>query len=52
MTEGGILKARETMLTEEIGSVCGFVMKMGADAYGDQEAVSQAAHGARKVIGC
>ena len=27
MTEGGILKARETMLTEEIGSVCGFVMK-------------------------
>ena len=37
MTEGGILKARETMQTEEIGSVCGFVMKMGADAYGDQK---------------
>ena len=36
MTEGGILKARETMLTEEIGSVCGFVLKMGADAYGDK----------------
>ena len=37
MTEGGILKARETMQTEEIGSVCGFVMKMGADAYADKK---------------
>jgi|TARA_R100001129_G_scaffold173921_1_gene145848 co-chaperonin GroES (HSP10) len=36
MTEGGILKARETMQVEEIGSVCGFVLKMGADAYGDK----------------
>ena len=37
MTEGGILKARETMQMEEIGSVCGFVMKMGADAYQDEK---------------
>ena len=41
MTEGGILKARETMQVEEIGSVCGFVLKMGADAYGGQNPFSQ-----------
>ncbi len=36
MTEGGILKAKETLQTEEIGSVCGFVIKVGADAYQDK----------------
>ncbi len=36
MTEGGILKAKETLQTEEIGPVCGFVIKVGADAYQDK----------------
>jgi len=35
-TEGGILKAKQTMDVEEIGSICGFVLKMGADAYQDE----------------
>ena len=35
-TEGGILKAKQTMDVEEIGSICGFVLKMGADAYKDE----------------
>ena len=36
-TAGGILKAKETLHTEEIGSVCGFVMELGPDAYKDKE---------------
>jgi len=36
MTEGGILKATETMQTEEIGSICGLVLKLGPDAYSDK----------------
>ena len=36
-TEGGILKSRQTMETEEIGSICGFVLKMGPDAYQNAE---------------
>lgn len=36
-TEGGILKAKQTMDIEEIGSICGFVLKMGADAYKDEK---------------
>lgn len=34
-TVGGILKSKQTMDIEEIGSICGFVMKMGTDAYND-----------------
>jgi co-chaperonin GroES (HSP10) len=36
-TEGGILKSKQTMDIEEIGSICGFVLKMGADAYNDEK---------------
>ena len=36
-TEGGILKAKQTLDLEEIGSICGFVLKMGADAYNDEK---------------
>lgn len=36
-TEGGILKAKQTMDLEEVGSICGFVLKMGADAYQDEK---------------
>ena len=37
VTEGGILKAKQTMEIEEIGSICGFVLKMGPDAYKDDK---------------
>jgi len=37
MTEGGIIKATETKRIEEIGSVCGFVIKMGPDCYADKK---------------
>ena len=36
-TEGGIIKAKQTMQVEEIGSICGFVLKMGPDAYQNAE---------------
>jgi co-chaperonin GroES (HSP10) len=32
-TEGGILKATQTLEAEEIGSIVGFVLAMGPDAY-------------------
>lgn len=32
-TEGGILKAKETVQMEEVGSIVGFVISMGPDAY-------------------
>jgi co-chaperonin GroES (HSP10) len=32
-TEGGIIKATQTLQQEEIGSIVGFVLKMGPDAY-------------------
>ena len=35
-TEGGIIKSKQTMDIEEIGSICGFVLKMGPDAYNDE----------------
>lgn len=35
-TEGGILKAASTIKMEEVGTICGFVIKMGADAYKDK----------------
>jgi|TARA_R100001443_G_scaffold29693_2_gene42930 co-chaperonin GroES (HSP10) len=36
-TEGGILKAKQTLEQEEIGSICGFVMEIGPDAYQDKK---------------
>jgi len=35
-TDGGIVKAMQTMHAEEVGSIVGFVMKLGSDAYSDQ----------------
>jgi co-chaperonin GroES (HSP10) len=32
-TDGGILKARQTLHNEEVGSIVGFVLDMGPDAY-------------------
>jgi co-chaperonin GroES (HSP10) len=34
-TEGGILKAKETLNMEEVGSIVGFVISMGPDCYMD-----------------
>jgi len=36
-TEGGIIKAYQTLQVEEIGSICGFVLKMGKDCYDDDK---------------
>ena len=36
-TEGGIIKAEETKRIEEIGSVCGYVLALGPDCYGDKK---------------
>tara|TARA_R110000803_G_scaffold163354_3_gene226991 strand:- start:3887 stop:4294 length:408 start_codon:yes stop_codon:yes gene_type:complete len=36
-TEGGIIKAVSTMQVEETGSIVGFVMKIGPDAYADEK---------------
>ena len=36
-TEGGIIKASQTLQAEEIGSIVGFVLEMGPDAYQSQE---------------
>ena len=35
-SEGGILKAQETLVVEEVGSIVGFVIKLGPDAYCDK----------------
>ena len=32
-TDGGIIKSRQTMYNEEVGSIVGFVLDMGSDAY-------------------
>ena len=32
-TDGGIIKSRQTMYNEEVGSIVGFVLDMGPDAY-------------------
>ena len=34
-TEGGIIKASSYVERESVGSICGFVMKLGPDAYQD-----------------
>lgn len=36
-TEGGIIKASSTLEAEEIGSIVGFVLTMGPDAYKSSE---------------
>ena len=36
-TKGGIIKAAQTMQVEEVGSICGFVIKMGEDCYNDKK---------------
>ena len=36
-TDGGSLKAQQTIEREEVGSIVGFVMKLGADAYQDEK---------------
>jgi co-chaperonin GroES (HSP10) len=36
-TEGGILKAASTLAAEEVGSIIGFVLEMGPDAYNSTE---------------
>ena len=36
-TEGGLYKAEATRKLEEVGTVIGFVMKLGPDAYADKE---------------
>ena len=36
-TEGGIIKASSTLEAEEIGSIVGFVLAMGPDAYKSSE---------------
>ena len=35
-TEGGIIKAASLVERESVGSICGFVMKLGPDAYADE----------------
>ena len=35
-TEGGIIKAEETIRYEEISTITGFVLKMGLDCYKDE----------------
>jgi co-chaperonin GroES (HSP10) len=35
-TEGGIIKASSILERESVGSICGFVMKLGPDAYNDK----------------
>ena len=34
--EGGILKAQETLQSEEVSTIVGFVLKMGPDCYKDE----------------
>ena len=36
-SKGGILKTQETIELEEVGSMVGFVIKMGPDAYRDKK---------------
>ena len=34
-TDGGIIKASKTIVDEETSNICGFVLKLGTEAYGD-----------------
>lgn len=40
-TAGGIIKAAETKHMEEVGSVCGFVLALGPEAYKDANKFSE-----------
>ena len=33
--DGGIIKSKKTLQEEELGSICGMVLKMGPDCYAD-----------------
>ena len=35
-TKGGILKSTSTMRDEEVSNICGYVLKLGPDAYSDK----------------
>ena len=35
-TEGGILKANQTIKDEEVSNICGMVLKLGPDCYKDE----------------
>lgn len=49
-TDGGIIKATQTVVDEETSNICGFVLKLGTEAYGDEKG-SQQDLGAKKVTG-
>ena len=34
-TDGGILKANQTIKDEEVSNICGYVLKLGTDCYKD-----------------
>jgi len=36
-TDGGIIKATQTVVDEETSNICGFVLKLGTEAYGDEK---------------
>ena len=36
-TDGGIIKASKTIVDEETSNICGFVLKLGTEAYGDSK---------------
>ena len=36
-TEGGIVKATQTIKDEEVSNICGYVLKMGPDCYKDDK---------------
>ena len=48
-TEGGIVKASQTIKDEEVSNICGYVLKLGPDCYKDED--SLVVLGANKAIG-
>ena len=52
VTEGGIIKAKQTMEIEEIGSICGFVLKMGPDAYKDDKKFPSGPYCSEEIGSC
>ena len=40
-TDGGIIKASTTIRDEEVSNICGYVMKLGPDAYKDTKRFSE-----------
>ena len=39
-TDGGIIKAQQTLDQEEVANICGYVLKMGDDCYQDKKKIS------------